>query len=66
MCRPQEVDAAPRMPVDIFNDTAAVARYVEVTKRAWAPAGDPRVFGLLVNEPCDHDPTRWFKNGSGT
>ena len=52
------------MPVDIFNDTAAVARYVEVTKRGW---GSGVVHGgLLVNEPCDHDPTRWFKNGSGT
>ena len=32
----------------------------------WAPAGGVVHGGLLVNEPCDHDPTRWFKNGSGT
>jgi hypothetical protein len=49
-----EVDAAPRMPADIWNDTKAVANYIELTLDFWeitAP-GYPSFLHALVQGRC--------------
>jgi hypothetical protein len=55
-----EVDAAPRMPNDIWNDQAAVDSYVRATQEFYAIAQDVSLgFG-----PCNHNPSRWYQNGN--
>jgi len=60
-----EVDAAPRMPKDIWADPGAVTKYCEATINLYGSntlggGGDILEFGQ-----CDHDPLLWFQNGSG-
>ena len=53
-----EVDAAPRMPGDIWNDPEAVAKYVDLTLTFYHPPGGPR-----RNQPCNRT---WSKRGVTT
>ena len=48
-----QVDAAPRMPADIFNDTAALAEYKEILQQVSSIVGGR---GSLVNAPCPGTP----------
>mmetsp|Transcript_25079 Transcript_25079/g.65406 ORF Transcript_25079/g.65406 Transcript_25079/m.65406 type:complete len:354 (-) Transcript_25079:78-1139(-) len=43
-----QVDAAPRMPPDIFNDSVALAEYIKITQQVSSVLGRGRV----VNEAC--------------
>lgn len=43
-----QVDAAPRMPPDIFNDTVALAEYIRITQQVSNVVGR----GNIVNAPC--------------
>ena len=57
-----EVDAAPRMPDDIWTDKTAVAEYVRATEEAYA--NNYFSTGSLKQQPCDHNPAQWVRNGS--
>lgn len=58
-----EVNAALRMPGgDFWNDQQAVSAYVDATLSIYQ-----QYVGLqLVQQPCDHDPTKWVLNLSKT
>jgi len=61
-----EVDAAQRIPNDIWDDPNAVQKYVKATLRWYQfrnafGEGEGLTFGQ-----CNHDPARWIQNGTGT
>ena len=56
-----EVDAAPRMPDDIWDDPKAVAAYVEATKSAYFD-NKFRV-PTIYQKPCEHN-RAWVQNGT--
>jgi hypothetical protein len=54
-----EVDAAPRMPTDIWADKTAVENYVKVTQQYRVAANR----GLNLGK-CNHNPLFWYQNGT--
>lgn len=57
-----EVDAAPRMPPSIFNDTVALAEYVRLTEQL---SGFSVLHSRLVNQKCTVVPS-YVRNGTKT
>jgi hypothetical protein len=60
-----EVDAAPHIPDDMWNDQRAIDAYVQVTIEFYNIAGADNDCHLNFG-PCDHDPAHWIKNGTST
>ena len=59
-----EVDAALRMPNDIWNDPKTVAAYVKATQELYAAPGFFASGFELLQKPCDHNPEKWARNGT--